>query len=173
MTECPACRVTFPRASALLGAVPRLTPGIADSGRKLSTAETTKIRRVMADLTRKFPQLVVQIVLHSFPKEHPFSLHAFWLFNAGSFAGDSRRGANNHTVLLVIDPDRAESALMVGYGIESLISEDALDHFQELAGPAWELQRWGDGILRVLDGLDRWLESVADPIDQNALKGEF
>lgn len=163
--ECPVCRVTFPRASALLGVVPRLTRGIADSGRKLSVSETGAIQKAMAALMKKFPQLFVQVVIHSFPAEHPFGLHAFWLFNAGSFAGDTRRGANNHTVLLVIDPQRAESAIMVGYGIEALVSEEALEYFQELAAPAWKERGWGDGILRVLDCLDEWLERMAEKMD--------
>jgi hypothetical protein len=36
--ECPACRLTFPRTSALVGALPRLAPMVADTTRRLGAA---------------------------------------------------------------------------------------------------------------------------------------
>ncbi|BCU75504.1 hypothetical protein llg_02190 [Luteolibacter sp. LG18] len=138
----------------------------------LSSAELGKVKRAIDTLERKFPQVTVQVVIHTFPPEHPFGLHAFWVFNAASFAGDSHRGAENHTILLMIDPGRIEGSLMVGYGLEPYVTHEALDHLLELAGPAWALQRWGDGILTVISGLDRLLEGSATP-DDSAVGGEF
>jgi len=106
---------------------------------------------------------MVQVVIHAFPAEHPFGLHAYWLFNAASFSGDANRGANNHTVLLVVDPKRQESPVVLGYGLEGQVSTEALDHLQELAGPAgpaWAGGRLADGILSVLEGLDRLFASI-------------
>jgi uncharacterized membrane protein YgcG len=171
--ECPACRVTFPRASSLLGAVPRLQPGISDSHRLLDSAGAAKIKRASEALCRKFPQLTLQIVLHPFPTEHPFSLHAFWLFNAGAFAGDAKRGADNHAILLAIDPKRLEAAIVVGYGLEDFLGEKALDHLLELASPFWQQHRWSDGIMTVLDGLDRLCESTALLENRSSSDGDF
>ena len=170
--ECPACRVTFPRAAALLGAVPRLAIGISDSQRHLDAAGLARIKRTIGGLTRRFPQVMIQVVIQSFPPEQPFSLHAFWLFNAASFSGDSHRGADNHTVMLIVDPGRAESALMVGYGLEQSIDEEVLDHLLDLAAPAWQFQRWTDGIVTVLEELDQLLESVAE-LTESINEGEF
>lgn len=169
--ECPACRVTFPRTSALLGVLPRLSTGISDGGH-LGPQEITKLLKAKETLERKFPQVTLQVVIHSFPAEQPFSLHVFWIFNAASFAGDTHRGAENHTVLLAVDPGRAEGGLMVGYGLEPFVSREALDHLLELAGPAWQIQRWLDGILTVVAGLDRLLESVAE-LDEAGAGDEF
>lgn len=171
--ECPACRVTFPRASALLGAVPRLVTGVSDEKNLMSAPEIGKVRSAIRLLKDKFPQLMVQIVIHSFPVEHAFGLHAFWLFNAASFSGDTNRGANNHTVLLVVDPKRKESAVVLGYGLEGKVSHEVLDHLQELAGPAWAAGRWADGVLKVLDGLDRLLESIAELREFDHSSGEY
>ncbi len=99
----------------------------------------------------------------SFPQEHPFSMHVFWLFNAAAFDGGSRRGKDNHALLLAIDPARGESAIMPGYGLEPFLNHEALDHLLELAGPSWADGQWAAGILRVLDGLDQWLETIATP----------
>jgi hypothetical protein len=171
--ECPACRLTFPRTSALVGALPRLAPVVADTTRQLAAPDQARIKKRIAAIQRRFPQLVLQVVMHSFPEEHPFSMHVFWLFNAGNFAGDSRRGKDNHALLVALDPVRGESAIMPGYALESFLKQEALDHLLELAGPAWETGRWADGILRVLDGLDQLLESIALPDDGSGEGGEF
>ena len=171
--ECPACRVTFPRASALLGAVPRLTTGISDERGLMSPSDLAKVRGAVRSLRDKFPQLMVQVVLHTFPAEHPIGLHAFWLFNAASFSGDANRGSNNHTAMIVVDPGRMESSIVLGYGLESQVSQEVLDHLLELAGPAWAAGRWADGLLKVLDGMDRLFESVSVPHEFGHAAGEF
>jgi len=172
--ECPACRLTFPRTSALVGALPRLAPVVADTTGLFGSADQAKLKKEIAKIQRRFPQLVLQVVMHVFPEEHPFSMHVFWLFNAGNFAGDSHRGKDNHALLIALDPTRGESAIMPGYGLEPFLKPETLDHLLELAGPAWLDGRWADGIFRVLDGLERLLESVAIPEETADLKtGEF
>lgn len=171
--ECPACRLTYPRTAALVGALPRLAPVVADTTRQLGPADQLKLRKRIEEIQRRFPQLVLQVVMHSFPTEHPFSMHVFWLFNAGNFAGDSRRGKDNHALLLALDPTRGEAALMPGYGLEPFLKTETLDHLLELASPAWESGRWADGIFRVLDGLDQLLESIAIPEEAGAERGDF
>ena len=78
-----------------------------------------------------------------------------------------------HPLLVALDPVRGEAAIMPGYGLEPFIRHEALDHLLELAGPAWEKVQWGDGIMKVLDGLDQLLESIAIPDDESAAKGDF
>lgn len=162
-SECPACRITFPRTSALVGALPRLAPVVADTTRSLSAADQGKLKARIEKMQRRFPQLVMQVVMHQFPTEHPFSMHIFWLFNAGSFASDICRGKDNHALLVALDPARCEAAIMPGYGLEPFIKTEALDHLLELASPAWEHQRWADGLCGILDGLDQLIESIAIP----------
>lgn len=173
-TECPACRLTFPRTSALVGALPRFSPVVADTTGLLGASDQARIKKRIAEIQRQFPQLVLQVVLHTFPVEHPFSMHVFWLFNAGNFAGDSRRGKDNHALLIAVDPTRGEAAIMPGYGLEPFLKTEPLDHLLELAGPAWQSHRWTEGIFRVLDGLVQLMETAAIPNDKaEHAKGEF
>jgi hypothetical protein len=109
-----------------------------------------------------------QVVMHRFPAEHPFSMHAFWLFNAADFAGTSHRGRDNHALMLAIDPYREEAAIVPGYGLEPFLTSESLDRLLDLASSAWQDLRWTDGILRVLDGLDLLLESIARPEEAGA-----
>ena len=63
---------------------------------------------------------------------------------------------------------------MPGYGLEPFLNHDAVDHLLELASPLWESGRWADGIHRVIDGLDSWLETIARPEEAPAVTtGEF
>lgn len=172
-TECPACRLSFPRTSTLLGTMPRLAPGVADSTGTLSGNDIKKLRKRVAALQRRFPQLALQVVMRAMPQDHPFSLYAFWLFNAGAFSGEGRRGNNNHGLLLLIDPSRKESAIIPGYGLEPLLKPETLGHLLDLAGPVWEAQMWMEGIERVLGGLEKLLESVSAPEEAGAIDGEF
>lgn len=125
-------------------------------------------------IERRFPQLVLQVVMHRFPEEHPMSLHVFWLFNAAAFAGEGNRGRDNHALLLAIDPGRGEAAIIPGYGLEPFLAPEAVDQLLQAASPAWAANRWTDGILRLLDGLDQWLETTALPDETStAPAGEF
>ena len=164
-SECPACRLTFPRAKTTVGPLPRLTPWVADTTGLLAAADEVKLKKRITRIQRRFPQLVLQVVIHAFPAEHPFALHVFWLFNAANFAGDIRRGKDNHALLVALDPVRRESAIIPGYGLETFLKTETLDHLLELASPAWESGRWADGLTGVLDGLDLLLETIALPED--------
>jgi uncharacterized membrane protein YgcG len=164
--------LNYPRTCTLLGAVPRLAPLVADTTGTLRTSDHNRIKRRLEKMLQRFPQLVPQVVMHRFASEHPFSMHAFWLFNAADFAGASRRGRDNHSLMLAIDPFRAEAAIVPGYGLEPFLTNDALGGLLALASPDWQDRRWTDGILKVLDGLDRLLETVA-VAEAGEVQGEF
>jgi uncharacterized membrane protein YgcG len=163
--ECGACRLTFPRTAALAGAPPRLSQPVADTNGLLAGDDRARLRKRIDRIRRHFPELVLQVAVHAFPAEHPFSMHAFWLFNAGNFAGDSRRGNANHALLLALDPGRGEAAIVPGYGLEPFLEPESLDRLLKAASPAWQAGRWADGILTVLDELEPLLEAAAIPED--------
>lgn len=156
----------------MVGALPRLTPMVADTTGLLPLSDDAKLKKRIIRIQRRFPQLVLQVVIHAFPTEHPFAMHVFWMFNAGNFAGDIRRGKDNHALLVALDPVRGEAAIIPGYGLENFLKTETLDHLLELAAPAWQSTRWADGLLGMLDGLDLLLESIA--ISEEAPEhGEF
>lgn len=163
--------ITFPRTCALVGAVPRLSPIVADTTGQLGSDVAGRIRKKIRRLQRRFPQLTLQLVMHGFPREHPFSMHAFWLFNAGAFANSERRGQENHALLILIDPYRKESAIVPGYGLEPLLGQEALDHLLEMSGPAFLSSKWQLGLEVLLEGLERLLETVSLESDGN--DGEY
>jgi hypothetical protein len=48
-----------------------------------------------------------------------------------------------------------------------------LERLLDLAVPAWAGKRWTDGIIRVLDGLDALLETIAVADSPEAGKGDY
>ncbi len=143
---------------------------VADTTGLLKKGIAGKIGKVIQKIQRRFPQLVIQVVMHRFPVEHPFSMHAFWLFNAGAFAGEAKRGKDNHALLILIDPYRQESSIIPGYGLEPLLKQEALDHLLEMSGPAFQSSKWQLGLELVLEGLEQLLESVSI-VDEGAQLG--
>ena len=157
--------LTFPRASALVGALPRLNPIVADTTGQLSRGVLGKVSKSILRLQRRYPQLTVQLVMHRFPEEHPFLMHAFWLFNAGIFAGEMKRGSDNHALLILIDPSRQESAIVPGYGLEPLLSQETLNQLLEMSAPAFQAAKWQLGLEVLFEGLEQLLENISAPGD--------
>jgi len=93
--------------------------------------------------------------------DHPLEVQVFWLFNtAGLFAEDTK-GGRNHGILLVLDPPHGRSGLMIGYGLEPFVSDEAMDRLLELAEPSWQRGDYPGGILVVLRNLGTLLESIS------------
>jgi uncharacterized membrane protein YgcG len=153
--------LTFPRTSVLLGAVPRLSAVFADTIGCLNARDTAKLHRRIQKLKQRFPQLVLQIVMHRFPEEHPLSLYSFWLFNSAAFFSGLDRGLKNRGLLIVIDPFRQESSIVPGYGLEPLLKQESLDHLLEMSNPAFGDGKWLVGLEALLDGVEVLLESVS------------
>ena len=154
--------------------MPRLTTVVADTTRQLKKSTLRKVNKEIQRIQKRYPQLTIQVVMHRFIAEHPFSMHAFWLFNAGAFAGEAKRGKDNHALLILVDPYRQESAIVPGYGLEPLLQPRALEHLLEMSSPAFQSAKWELGLEVILDGLEQLLESVTIVDEASRLsKGEY
>ena len=159
--ECPTCKLTLSRVSALLGPVPRTAPGIGETLRVLDKRSIKKLAARIDEMQRRFPQVKMHIIVRDFPSIYPFDLFLFLTFNHARLSIEAHKGCENRDILLVVDPSQARCGLTVGYGLEPFLREETLDHLLELAEPAFRDQRWLDGFTTIVDGLDRLLESVA------------
>lgn len=158
--ECPSCQLNLNRATTLLGALPRIMPGIQDVAAVMRPVEVRKLSNSVNALKRRFPQVNVHMVVRSFSPEQPFELYVFWIFNGANLAEEAHKGGENRDVLIVLDPTQLRIGLMVGYGLEPFLREEAIDHLLAMAEPMFREQRWFDGYIKLLEGLDLLLESA-------------
>lgn len=159
--ECPSCKLTLSRVNGLLGPIPRLNEDVSDLLNLLPAADLKKVHKAIARLKWAFPQVQPHVLIHNFPADHPFELHVFWIFNGGGISIESARGGDNHTILLVLDPNQRRSALMVGYGLEPFIDDASIDQALEKSDAAWRANQWTRGILDAFEGIDQLLERAA------------
>lgn len=165
-SECPSCKLTLNRATSLLGAVPRFSPGLGDTAILLSTREMKKLSARIHEMKRRFPQVTLHIIVRDLPTNHPFDLYLFWIFNNANLSEEAHKGGENRDILLLLDPTQTRVGMIVGYGLEPFLREEALDHLLELSEPAFREQRWLDGFLQLVDGLDQLLESAAIDVQE-------
>lgn len=159
--ECPSCKLTLNRAASLLGAVPRIAPGLSDAAVILSPREIKRLGARIHEMKRRFPQVTLHIIVRDVPTNHPFDLYLFWLFNNANLSEEAHKGGENRDILLLLDHVQNRVGMIVGYGLEPFLREEALDHLLEMAEPAFREQRWMDGFLSIIDGLDQLLEAAA------------
>ena len=165
-TECPSCRLSLRSAHTLLGPIPRFPKGLTDTLGLLEKPADRKIRRALAHLTRRFPQVEMHVLVRKFDRQYPIGTHLFWLLNQGEFCADDRKGGKNHSILLGLDPKQGRIGLIVGYGLEPFLPRKALDHTLEKAQPSLGAADILQAILTVIDSLDQLMEGICDGLEE-------
>lgn len=159
--ECPTCKMTISRISALFGPVPRFHPGLENTARLLFRREMAQLQFRLDELKHKYPQVVLHLIVHEFPVNYPFDLYLFWIFNVAGLSEESHRGGDNHDVMLAIDPVQKRVGFVFGYGLEPFVRQDAVEQLLALTEPVLKEKRWMDAIMSLIDGLDLILETAA------------
>ena len=159
--ECPSCHLSYQRASALLGSLPRIMPNMQDASVILAPRELRKLKARVRQFEDRFPQVRWHLVIQNLPLDRPIDLYAFWIFNSGVLSMEEDKGAENRDIMVLLDPNAHRVALMVGYGLEPFLQQQALDDLLSTIEPWWTKCHWLAGLLELLNGLDAMLESAA------------
>ena len=157
---CPRCGISLEKVIRLFGAVPPIVEGISDDAGVFTDQGKRKIKSAAVELAIWFPQTEITVVTTDLPKDTSIGVYAFWIFNEASVTRKVDRGANNFGILLTLDPTHGRSSLMVGYGLESYLSESDLDEIIAGAKPLFEQGKFATGVERVIDGLRTTLIEV-------------
>lgn len=158
----------------LLGAMPRIMPGIQDLAAVLTKRELLKLQRRVQVFEARFPQVRFHMVAQSFATDHPMDLYAFWMFNSGVLSEEAHKGAENRDILLLLDPLNMRIALMVGYGLEIYLPQRSLDQLLIALDPQLRQQKWLAAMMGMVDGIDRLMETAAKRIaEETGVVTEF
>jgi hypothetical protein len=150
--HCPHCGFELAQADARYGAALRW-PCFHDAAGLVRSAQRYRLGRLWSRFERRFPQLSLAVAtLPAGPED--LREHAFWLLNRVEFDDWPEDRPRTGLVLLVMDAQAKAATLAWGYLLDGHLSES--DTFQILrrAHAYWLEERYGDGILRVIEQLE-------------------
>ena len=163
---CHSCGLSLERVTKLFGVAPTGTGGILDQAEILSAADKRSIRSSANELSIRFPQTYLTIATARLSEGTSLGAFAFWIFNQGGIVREIDRGANNYEILLSIDVAGGRCSLMVGYGLEGLISESALEALIAAAQPLFAEGRFATGIGVVIAGMKSELTHIVSRLEE-------
>ncbi len=115
------------KLSRLMGPVPVIFGGISQNGKALNPREVKGLVKMVERYQRRFVQSRLHLLLRRFPQEMDFKVVLFWLFNQAGLSAQESKGGQNRDVVIVIDPSRGKAGVIIGYGLEPLLSQEDLD----------------------------------------------
>lgn len=157
---CPACKFTLRQLDTTFGTVPLHSRYLTDRARSLTTGEVNRLGKLLRRFEQKFPQSVFSVFVTDLPAEATVGEFAFWLANRAQFGSVEAVGGFNFDLLLVIEAETGNAALIVGYGLEKLILEDDLNVALKAALPALRSGKLARGIRLCVEEMTRQLTEI-------------
>lgn len=161
---CPHCSFDLAVAEKHLGIAPQLRPDLTDLAGVLSNRQHTAILRVLREKERRFPQVRFAVVTVQIPPQTPLRAYSFWLLNRGSLASQMEKGGACRLVLLVVDAAQYQLCCMLGYGLEPLVGETALQNIVRPARAMLSRRDLGGAIHACLHQADKELAAISHAI---------
>ncbi len=158
---CPACKFTLRRLDAKFGTVPLHSHYLTDRASSLTSAEAARLGKLLHRFENKFPQSVFSVFVTDLPAGTNVGEFAFWLANRAQFGSLEAVGEYNFDLLLVVEADTGNAALIVGYGLERIILEDDLNVALTAALPALRDGKLECGIRLCVEEMTRQLSDIS------------
>lgn len=145
---CPGCHFTGGDTVAMFPDQPPPFLPILDAAGIFKPHQIRKIEAERDSLCRRFPQFHWRICAVSLPPETRLSVFGFWLINACPLDENETPEARAATILLIINADSGQAAVIPGYAAESCLSDDAWkDVLADMAGP-WRAGDPAEAVVR-------------------------
>jgi hypothetical protein len=170
MDECVECQLHLDRLDSIAGTVPRHDSFVTDYQEAMSFGAAKRLSGHLFMLGKRFPQATFSVFFFPPPPRIPHKLYAFWLANRGRFSPLTARSEKNYSVLLLVDCDRGQAVLNVGYGVETILDEDTLAECLMKAKPAFDRGKYDSGVRACFASVSHKLmvAARADGIDHPA-----
>lgn len=111
----------------IMGPMPIIPGGVSQDKRRLGRWQAGALRKVIAQYQRRFPQSRLHLMVRTFPQKMELPVILFWIFNQAGLSQESARGGRNRDVVILIEPKRRQAGMIVGYGLEPMISQMDMD----------------------------------------------
>ena len=152
------------RLAKALGPVPVMFGGISDGCQIFNKPDTKKLAKIIRSYQETFPQSRLHVVTRTFEQKVDISVILFWVFNRAGLSEESAKQGQNRDVVILIEPHREQVAMIVGYGFEPILPQQALDQIIEQSQPFFTSNNHLDGLKTIIQSLTKLLTSVSQEL---------
>ena len=122
--ECPHCGLVLAQLDELYAGFDRTVRRPHDAAGVLRVADRKRVTKWIARAERAFPQLYFCVATCSLSDEQNIRSYGFWLMNRGEFKDIPESASEDGCVMLLIDVNRKEVCLHVGYLLDAAMNEE-------------------------------------------------
>lgn len=157
---CPGCGFTGGDTVAMFPDNPPPFLPILDAAGILKPGDVHQIEVARESLRRRFPQFRWWICSVILPPETRLPVFGFWLLNVCPLGEGETADDRASTVLLLINADSGQAAVIPGYAVESCLSDDSWKAvLTTMTGP-WQAGRPAEAIIRFFTNTRSHLEGA-------------
>ncbi|MEO5722486.1 MAG: TPM domain-containing protein [Chthoniobacterales bacterium] len=167
LPRCPECKLSLQKLDLKFGLVPRHSRYLSDRSGRLALPEMESLRGALRLFEKKFPQILLSVLLAELPPDQPANEYSFWMANRARFSSVEKTQSDNYDLLLVIDVASDEAALIAGYGLEPFVSEQDLEAALQALAPELRKGAWAAGIHAFIQALTTKLRTCSENARQS------
>lgn len=157
-SSCYSCGYSEADAAALFGANHVVLNRVHDAAHCLRKQERDQLAETLDQLELKFPQMLFCAYLGTLPAQLGLSELGFWLLNHGQVKGAEFARPNENGILVVMDLNRKQIGISLGYFAETLISEEDAYRALTASRPNLVNAEYGEAIERIFLKLGKLLD---------------
>lgn len=169
--ECPHCGLTAGQLDHVYQDMSRTVRRPHDAAGVLKVKDRERVARWISRAEKVFPQLYFSVATVALGDDRDLRSYGYWLMNSGEFADIPESAREDGCVLLVIDVNRKEVCLHLGYLLDQYMRED--DSFEALAGghPHLLEANYVKAIKVMLRGVQKYVKRLQRRAKRKARKG--
>ena len=149
-----------------MGPMPVIFGGVTQEGNHLKKKEVKQLRKAVDVYHRRFPQSRLHLMVRTFPQEMELPVILFWIFNNAGLSSEGSKGGRNRDVVLLIEPNRGQAGMIVGYGLEPILAKEAMN---DVVGRARGFLMDGDfaeAFNSMIDTLSECLKAISEGLPE-------
>lgn len=149
-------------ADRMFGVTPILALGVMDRARVLTKAQVEAADTIVRRITEQFPQVYISALINRLEKRIPIKPYLFWVFNRCGVFPEFEKAENAYHVLLHLDAGGNRASMMVGYGLERILSEEIITEIIQSSESLFRAGKGGAALKRLLLSLEAELQTQWD-----------
>jgi hypothetical protein len=157
-TSCYSCGYSEADAAMVFGTNQVSLNRVHDAAHCLRKQERDELGYTLDQLEVKFPQMLFCAYLGTLPAKVSPSELGFWLLNHGQVKGAEFARPNENGILVLMDLNRRQVGISMGYFAEALISDEDAYRAMVAARPNLVNSEYGEAIERIFLKLGKVLE---------------